>query len=181
MTKEDFYILRNSITMRQVVNHYGFRITRKGKNNFIRCPLHASGAERTPSMIIYEGYRGFYCRGCGQGGDVTKFVELYEGVTQKDAALILSERFGVSISENEEVSEETRQKAHTAVKEAQRELIRQKEIRAELAKLGGQIRAYRLITLTAEPFSETWIYIQNKLPLLIGQWEALFGEMKKVD
>ena len=181
MTKEDFYILRNSITMHQVVDHYSFRITRKGKNNFIRCPLHAGGSERTPSMIIYEGFRGFYCRGCGQGGDVTKFVELYEGVTQKEAALILSQRFGVPISESEEVSEETRQKAYIAVKEAQRELIRQVEIRAKLAKLGSQIRAYQLVTLTAEPFSEIWMYVQNELPLLIGRWEALFGELKRID
>ncbi len=181
MTKEDFYILRNSITMHQVVNHYGFRLTRKGKSSFIRCPLHVGGSERTPSMIIYEGFRGFYCRGCGQGGDVTKFVELYEGVTQKEAALILSQRFNVPISENEEVSEETRQKAHIAVKEAQRELIHQSEIRAELAKLGALIRVYKAVTLTAEPFGEVWMYVQNELPLLIGRWEALFGELKRID
>lgn len=181
MTKEDFYILRNSITMHQVANHYGFRIIRKGKSNFIRCPLHAGGSERTPSMIIYEGFRGFYCRGCGQGGDVTKFVELYEGVTQKEAALILSQRFGVPISENEEVPEETRQKAQIAVKETQRELIRQSEIRAELVKIGGQIRAYELVTLTAEPFGEVWMYVKNELPLLIGRWETLFGELKRID
>lgn len=167
--------------MRQVVEHYGFRITRKGKTNFIRCPLHAGGSERTPSMIIYEGYRGFYCRGCGQGGDVTKFVELYEGVTQKEAAMILSRRFNVPISEDGEIPPETHQKAQQAISERQRELTHQSEIKASLTEIGGQIRAYESVALTAEPFGEVWMYVQNELPLLKGKWEALFGEMRRID
>lgn len=181
MTKEDFIILRNSITMRQVVEHYGFPIIRKGKTNFIRCPLHAGGSERTPSMIIYDGFRGFYCRGCGQGGDVTKFVELYEGVTQKEAAMMLSKWFGVPISESEDISPEVAQRAHKVVLKQQQELTHQREIMDKLAKIGGQIRMYEVVALTAEPFSEVWCYVQNELPILKGKWEWLFGEMKRID
>lgn len=181
MTKDDFYILRNSITMRQVVEHYGFRIVRKGKTNFIRCPLHAGGGERTPSMIIYDGFKGFYCRGCGQGGDVTKFVELYDGVTQKEAAIMLSKWFGIQISEDGEIPPESRQKAQKAISERQRELLHQQEIKASLTEISDQIRAYESVALTAEPFSEVWMYVQNELPKLKGRWEWLFGELKRVD
>ena len=181
MNKDDFIILRNSITMRQVVGYYGFCITRKGKNSFIRCPLHAGGSERTPSMIIYEGFRGFYCRGCGQGGDVTKFVELYEGVTQKEAALLLSQRFGVSISENEDIPTETLRKAQQAVLAQQWVLARQAEIKSELPSLASKISTYEAVALTAEPFGEIWMYVQNELPLLKGRWETLFGDLKRID
>lgn len=178
MTKEDFIILRNSITMLQVAEHYNLKITKRGGALFILCPFHP---DVNASLQIYDGFKGFYCRGCGQGGDVTKFVELYEGVTKKEAALILSERFGIAISDSGEVPEETRQKAKQAVKEAQCELIRQSEIRAELAKLGGQIRAYDTITLTAEPFGEVWMYVQNELPRLKGKWDFLFSQLKRID
>jgi DNA primase len=181
MTKDDFYILRNSITMRQVAEYYSFRIVRKGGSDFIRCPFHGGGSERTPSLKVFPEYRGFHCKACGTGGDVTKFVELYEGVTQKEAALMLSKRFGVPISDNEEVSEEAAQRARKAVFDQQREQTQQLQIRAELAKLGGMIRAYKAITLTAEPFGEVWIYVQNELPKLIGRWESLFGMLKRLD
>lgn len=181
MNKEDFIILRNSITMRQVVEHYGFPITRKGKTHFIRCPFHKGATERTPSLQIYDGFRGFYCRGCGTGGDVTRFVEMYEGVETKDAAIMLSSWFGVPISESEEISPETVQRAKQAVLEQRQELIHQAEIRASLAKIGCQIRAYERVALTAEPFGEVWCYVQNELPLLKGRWEALFGEMRRID
>lgn len=177
MTKEDFIILRNSITMLQVAEHYGFKITKRGNAYFILCPFHP---DKNASLQIYDGFKGFYCRGCGQGGDVTKFVELYEGVTQKEAAIMLSRWFDIPISEDGEVSLESRQKAQKAIFEKERELHRQREIKASLAELSDTIKAYEAIALTAEPFGGVWCYVQNELPLLKGKWEALFRELKKV-
>lgn len=178
MTKEDFIILRNSITMHQVVEHYNFRITKRGGSNFILCPFHP---DVNASLQLYEGFRGFYCRGCGQGGDVTKFVELYEGVSQKEAALLLSRWFDIPISEDGEVPPESLQKAQKAISEKERELHRQVEIKASLTELSDRIRVYERIALTAEPFGVAWCYVQNLLPRLKGEWEALFGELKRVD
>jgi DNA primase len=178
MTKEDFIILRNSITMLQVAEHYNLKITKRGGALFILCPFHP---DVNASLQIYDGFKGFYCRGCGQGGDVTKFVELYEGVTQKEAALILSERFGIPISDNGEVPLESLQKAQKAISEKERELHHQQEIKASLTELSVTIRAYEAIALTAEPFGVAWCYVQDILPRLKGEWEALFGEMKRID
>lgn len=163
MTKDDFIILRNSITMMQLVNFYGFKVTRKGKNNFIRCPFHGGGSERTPSLIIYEGYRGFYCRGCCQGGDVTKFVEMYENLTQKEAALFLSERFNIPISESGEISLETRQKAIKARQEYEQQIAREEQSKAKLRQISTTMTAYRHIIDSTEPFSDLWCYCTNKL------------------
>jgi DNA primase len=178
MTKDDFYIIRNSITMMQLAKYHGFKIIKRGGSYFTLCPFHN---DKNASMQIFEGYRGFFCRGCGTGGDVNKFTELYENLTPKEAGTMLSRRFNIKISESEEVSPEAAQRARRAVLEQQQELNHQREIKASLTKFGGLIRGYELIALTAEPFSEIWCYVQNELPVLKGKWEALFGEMRRVD
>jgi len=164
--------------MHQVVEHYNFRITKRGGAFFILCPFHP---DVNASLQLYEGFRGFYCRGCGQGGDVTKFVELYEGVTQKEAAIMLSRWFGIKISEDGEIPPEIHQKAQKAISEKERELHRQREIKASLTELSDRIRVYEGIALTAEPFGEVWCYVQNELPILKGKWEALYRELKRVN
>jgi DNA primase len=46
------------------------------------CPLHA---DRQPSFLLDPAKNLFYCYGCGLGGDVIRFVELYHGVSFGDA------------------------------------------------------------------------------------------------
>ncbi len=179
MTKEDFHILRNSITMIQLVNFYGMQIYKKGSVNFIRCPFHGGGSERTPSMIIYEGYRGFYCRGCGQGGDVTRFTELYENLTSKEAGILLAERFGIQISETGTVDEEVRRKAQKAEHDRQQQLLLSQQIKADLKRLGSYIYAYKSIIDREEPFSEMYCYCQNELPKVTWEWEEKFSQLRK--
>ena len=133
MTKSDFYLLRNSITMRQVAEYYGFKVIKRGGSYFTLCPFHN---DKNASMQIFDGFKGFYCRGCGQGGDVTKFVELYEGVTQKGAATLLSQRFNVPISDNSEIPPEAIQKAQQAEFLRQELFGKQLQIKAELRLLG---------------------------------------------
>src|SRR6476659_1962028 len=60
------------------------------------CPFHG---EKTPSFHV-NGERGvFYCFGCGVGGDVIKFVELFDKVTFPEAVRQLAGRFGLPIPE----------------------------------------------------------------------------------
>lgn len=39
---------------------------------FARCPFHANGKERTPSLKVYED--SWHCFACGEGNDVLDFV-----------------------------------------------------------------------------------------------------------
>jgi DNA primase len=58
------------------------------------CPFHG---EKTPSFQV-SGDKGlFYCFGCGVGGDVIKFVELYDKVTFADAVRQLATRAGLEV------------------------------------------------------------------------------------
>jgi DNA primase len=60
------------------------------------CPFHG---EKTPSFHVY-GDKGFFkCYGCGVGGDVIKFVELFDKVPFPDAVRQLAGRAGLKVPE----------------------------------------------------------------------------------
>jgi DNA primase len=50
------------------------------------CPLHA---DRKPSFLLDPNKNLFYCYGCGRGGDVIRFAELYHGVPFGEAITLL--------------------------------------------------------------------------------------------
>jgi DNA primase len=58
------------------------------------CPFHD---EKTPSFSVDPDRQLFYCFGCQTGGDVFKFVELYEKVSFREALEMLARRWGVTL------------------------------------------------------------------------------------
>lgn len=58
------------------------------------CPFHQ---EKTPSFSVDADSQLFYCFGCQTGGDIFKFVQLYENVGFGESLEMLAERFGVPI------------------------------------------------------------------------------------
>jgi DNA primase len=56
------------------------------------CPLHA---DRKPSFLLDPNKNLFYCYGCGRGGDVIRFAELYYGVPFGEAIALLRRWSGV--------------------------------------------------------------------------------------
>ena len=60
------------------------------------CPFHA---EKTPSFHVNREKGFFHCFGCGQGGDVFKFLELQQKMSFPDAVRQLAERFNVALPE----------------------------------------------------------------------------------
>lgn len=102
------------------------------------CPFHG---EKTPSFHVNRDRGFFHCFGCGAGGDVIKFLELHEKVSFVDAVKQLAQRFGISLPEPEETTDE--QRANTAEREA---LLKIHEVaaawfRQQLASpLGARVR-----------------------------------------
>jgi DNA primase len=60
------------------------------------CPFHH---EKTPSFNVRSEPAVFHCFGCGEGGDVFKFVMLHERASFPEAVESLARRFGVPIPE----------------------------------------------------------------------------------
>jgi DNA primase len=67
------------------------------------CPFHG---EKTPSFNVNEERRTFKCFGCGVGGDVIKFIELYDKITFPEAVRQLAGRVGLPVPEPENAKED---------------------------------------------------------------------------
>ena len=52
------------------------------------CPLHT---DHRPSFLLDPRKNLFYCYGCGRGGDVIRFAELYHQVKSLQAVALLRE------------------------------------------------------------------------------------------
>jgi DNA primase len=57
------------------------------------CPLHS---DHKPSFLVDPGKSLFYCYGCGRGGDVIRFGELYHQVKFPQALALLHQRHGLA-------------------------------------------------------------------------------------
>lgn len=64
------------------------------ENNKALCPFHE---ERTPSFSVNTKGQYFYCFGCGKGGDVFKFLELYEKKSFLEVLENLADKTGSTI------------------------------------------------------------------------------------
>jgi DNA primase len=69
-------------------------LKKAGRNFKGLCPFHQ---EKTPSFMVSDEKQIFHCFGCGEGGDVFKFIMKYEGLTFAEAVQQLAERAGVAL------------------------------------------------------------------------------------
>lgn len=79
-------------------------LKKAGKNFRGLCPFHS---EKTPSFNVNPDKQFYHCFGCGEGGDIFKFIMKYENVSFFDAAKKLADRGGITIpKENKFVDKE---------------------------------------------------------------------------
>ncbi len=71
-------------------------LNRKGNIFWGNCPFHH---EKTPSFAVNPAGQFYHCFGCGESGDVIKFVQKYESVEFMEACHILAEKVGFEIPE----------------------------------------------------------------------------------
>jgi DNA primase len=71
------------------------------------CPFHG---ERTPSFHVYPEDRHFKCYGCGEYGDVFKFLQKLQGKEFPEVVRAVAAEVGVTIPERAEDSAELRAK-----------------------------------------------------------------------
>lgn len=81
--------------MRDVASFYGYTPNTRG---YIRCPFHS---EKTASLRLYD--KSFYCFGCGTGGDLIKFVQLYFNISFAQALIRINSDFRLGLSDKKPV------------------------------------------------------------------------------
>lgn len=77
----------------EVVSGYT-SLRKRGATYLGLCPFHQ---EKTPSFTVSAEKGLYYCFGCGEGGDVVRFVERMENLSFAEAIEQLAERFGAHV------------------------------------------------------------------------------------
>ncbi len=83
--------VRNALDIADVIGSY-IQLKRTGQTAKALCPFHK---EKTPSFHVNSARQAFHCFGCGAGGDLFKFVMLYENVDFPTALRMMADRAGV--------------------------------------------------------------------------------------
>lgn len=83
--------IKSQLTAAEVFTVYGFQPNKRG---FVCCPFHG---EKTASMKLYDGQRGWYCFGCHKGGDVIDFVREYFSLPFSAALAKINDDFGLRL------------------------------------------------------------------------------------
>ncbi len=89
--------VRTAADLVEVAEDY-VQLKQSGSRYMGLCPFHN---EDTPSFSVDPDENLYYCFGCGNGGDVFKFVQEIEGVGFLESARILAERYGIPLPEEE--------------------------------------------------------------------------------
>ena len=100
VSKETIDQIRNALDIADVVGSY-VQLKRMGHVAKALCPFHK---EKTPSFHVNPARQAFHCFGCGVGGDVFKFVMLYDHVDFPTALRMLASRAGIAIQIDEKRS-----------------------------------------------------------------------------
>lgn len=103
-------IIKQAVTMRDVVEHYGFYPNRGG---YIACPFHN---EKTASLKVYPDTGGWHCFGCGRGGSTIDFVSELEGISFHAACQRMDEIFHLNLYKPRSFLEKRRQEMDSSAR-----------------------------------------------------------------
>jgi DNA primase catalytic core len=85
--KERIEEIKRGVDLVALVESRGIKLKKNGKSFVGLCPFHE---DHNPSFSINPDDNLWHCFGCGKGGDVIRFVELYDKVGFKEAVTKLS-------------------------------------------------------------------------------------------
>ncbi len=91
--KEFLSTLKQKLNIIEVASAY-ISLERKGGNYWACCPFHH---EKTPSFSLNESDQYYHCFGCGESGDVIKFVQSMENVEFMEAVQMLAARVHLEV------------------------------------------------------------------------------------
>ena len=151
--------IKQSVSMREVVERYGIHIDRKG---FCCCPFHK---EKTASMKVYKD--SVYCFGCGRSADIFSFVMGMEHCDFKTAYKALGGSY-------RQQSDHQRNLYHYHLqKRKEDEIKRLQRIEQEKKEVTEEIRMQKLFKKLSPVFSDDWCEAVNRLEYLFGKLEYL--------
>ncbi len=151
---EDKEAVRERIDLVQVVSAH-LQLKKAGRDSLVGlCPFHA---EKTPSFSVGAGKQLYHCHGCGEGGDVFKFLEKVEGLSFVEAVERLASQVGITLRYEGETAADRRQVGrkqvlHKAVAEAAALFHRMLTEGREAADARGYLRERGISEASIERF-----------------------------
>jgi len=86
--KERIEAIKRDVDLIALVKAKGVKLRKNGKSYFGLCPFHG---DKNPSFSVNPTNNLWQCFGCGAGGDVIRFIELFDQVDFKEAVRRLSD------------------------------------------------------------------------------------------
>ena len=121
--------IKQRIKTDQVFRQYGFKPNGAG---FVCCPFHS---EKTASLKVYDGDKGWHCFGCGENGDLISFVMKHFGLSFRDAIKKINEDFCLCLPMGKRLKERERQEiARKSFEQRKHKEVQEKEENAAKAK-----------------------------------------------
>ncbi len=132
--------IKRAVPATELFPFYGFTINRGG---FVCCPLHG---EKTASLKVYPGNKGWKCFGCGAGSSVIDFVMQYFNLSFLDAQKKINDDFRLGLPIGEKLSREQQLEADHKAAERRRQ---QKE----------RENAYKRVLTAYHAALDRWVYL----------------------
>ncbi len=101
--KEFLRLLKEKVNIVEVAESY-LTLEKRGASYWACCPFHH---EKTPSFSINEAGQFYHCFGCGQSGDVIRFVSEMESCDFMGAVKMLADRAKMEVPDSGADSERT--------------------------------------------------------------------------
>ena len=101
--KEFLRLLKEKVNIVEVAEGY-LTLEKRGGSYWACCPFHH---EKTPSFSINEAGQFYHCFGCGQSGDIIRFVSEMESCEFMDAVKMLADRAKMEVPDSGADSQKT--------------------------------------------------------------------------
>ncbi|MHB8509411.1 MAG: DNA primase [Candidatus Dormibacteria bacterium] len=88
--------VKEKLDIVELISSY-VRLQRAGRDYKGLCPFHS---EKSPSFTVSGEKQVWYCFGCGEGGDIFRFVEKAEGTDFPQTLQSLAEKAGVQLEDS---------------------------------------------------------------------------------
>lgn len=168
---EDIELVKSCVDMRMLAEHFGIHVNGKG---FANCPFHS---EKTGSMKIYPGTKGYYCFGCGAGGTVFNFVMEYSNLNFEEAVKYVAAVFGIRIKEKTVLTDNDKKWIQHQKEMREFENDFKRMCSEMLSAIADDIRFYEFLQQNSEPFGDLFCLAANQLPVLKYKWDMLYEEL----